>query len=307
MVGSQYKLKVAEQCLAVKGNHSEKCQHTWHRRMGHRDMDVVSVINKNDMVSGFELQDCGERIICECCLKGKLARRPFPQITERKSLQPLDLIHTDLCGPMDNPTPSGNKYIMTMIDDCTRYCVVYLLRSKSEAANKIKEYVRWVENLFNRKPRAIRSDGGGEYVGTDLLNFYKAEGIHYQFTTPYTPQQNGVAERKNRALQEMANCLLLDAGLPKRYWGEAVMTAVHLQNRLPTRAVQRTPYELWTGQKPDFKQLRVFGCEAYVHIPDVKRKKFEPKAEKLIFVGYSEHHKGFRFLNRNTAQWSGSI
>lgn len=299
-VGSQYKLKEAEECLAVKGNHHEQCQHTWHRRMGHRDMDIVSVIEKNDMVSGFEIKDCGARIVCECCLKGKLARRPFPQITERKSSQPLDLIHTDVCGPMDNPTPGGNKYLMTMIDDCTRYCVVYLLKSKSDAADKIKEYVRSVENLFGRKPRAIRSDGGGEYVGTDLLNFYKAEGIHYQFTTPYTPQQNGVAERKNRALQEMANCLLLDAGLPKRYWGEAVMTAVHLQNRLPTRAVQRTPYELWTGQKPDFKQLRVFGCQAYVHIPDAKRKKFEPKAEKLIFVGYSEHHKGYRFLNRNT-------
>lgn len=86
----------------MKDNHNEKCQHTWHHRMGLRDMDIVSIINQNDIASGFELQDCGERIICDCCFKGKLARKPFPQIPERKSLQPLNLIQTALCGSMDN-------------------------------------------------------------------------------------------------------------------------------------------------------------------------------------------------------------
>lgn len=300
-VGNQYKLKTAEQCKAVMAdNHSDRCQHTWHRRLGHRDASVLKLIKSKDLANGLDVKDCGQQLVCECCLQGKLARSPFPPVVERSSKQPLDLVHSDLCGPMEHSTPSGNKYLMTVIDDYSRFCVVYLLKSKAEAADKIREYVRWTENVFGRKPRAIRTDGGGEYTGHELLNFYKAEGIETQFTVPYSPQQNGVAERKNRSLQEMANCMLLDANLPKRYWGEAVLTAAYTQNRLPSRVVERTPYEMWTGSKPDLTRFRVFGCAAYVHIPDSKRKKFDPKAQKLVFVGYSDHHKGFRFLDRAT-------
>ncbi|KXJ80258.1 hypothetical protein RP20_CCG025870 [Aedes albopictus] len=189
---------------------------------------------------------------------------------------------------------------MTMIDDYSRFCVVFLLKSKSEAASKIEEYVRWTENIFGRKVRVVRSDGGGEYIAESLQDFYRAEGIRTQFSTPYSPQSNGIAERKNRTLQEMANCMLLDAGLPKRYWGEAIMTAAFIQNRLPSRATDRTPFELWTGSKPDFSRFRVFGCEAYVYVPDAKRKKFDAKSKKLTFVGYSDNHKGYRFVDRET-------
>lgn len=297
MAGSQYKLKITEHCTVVKGSHTDLCQHTWHRRFGHRDVNVMNIITSKGLVSGFKVKDCEERIVCECCIKGKLARKPFPPLGERRSTQLLDLVHTDLCGPMENVTPSGNKYFITLIDDHSRFCAVFLLKSKNEAEPKIREYVRWTENVFGRKPKVIRSDGGGEYIGESLQQFYKAEGIAAQYTTPYTPQQNGVAERKNRALQEMANCMLLDAGLPKCYWGEAVVTANYVQNRLPSRVVDKTPFELWTGRVPDLSELKVFGCEAYVHVPDQKRKKFDAKARKLVFVGYSTQHKGYRFLD----------
>lgn len=128
---------------------------------------------------------------------------------------------------METVTPSGNRYLMTLFDDFSRYTVVCLLKNKSEAAGKIKQYVRWVENFFGRKPLVIRSDRGGEYVNRELRKFFEAKGIHAQYTTPYSPQQNDVAERKNRSLQEMASCMLSDAGLEKIYWGEAVMTATY--------------------------------------------------------------------------------
>lgn len=300
LVGCQYKLKLAEQCLAVVKNHSVNCQHTWHRRMGHRDINVVNAIVVQGLADGIKLADCGERIVCECCLRGKLVRKPFPQVQERKSKRPLDIVHTDLCGPMEHPTPSGNKYFITLIDDFSRFCVVFLLKSKDEAAEKIMEYVRWAENIFNRKPCVLRSDGGGEYVGEKLKQFCRSEGIQQQFSTPYSPQSNGVAERKNRSLQEMASCMLLDANLPKRYWGEATLTATFIQNRLPSRAVDKTPFELWTGNKPNLTDLRIFGCEAYVRVPDAKRKKFDPRSKKLVFVGYSGCHKGYRFLDVET-------
>lgn len=108
---------------------------------------------------------------------------------------------------------------MTLIDDHSRYTVVCLLRQKSDAARCIKRYVAHVKNRFGRAPCVIRSDGGGEYANQELKEFYELEGIQAQFTTAYSPQQNGVAERKNRSLQEMATCMLLDAGLPKKYWG----------------------------------------------------------------------------------------
>lgn len=108
---------------------------------------------------------------------------------------------------------------MTLIDDYSRFTVVFLLKHKSEAAGRIKQYVRWVQNLFGRKPLVIRSDGGGEYQNRELREFFEAEGIKAQFTTPYTPQQNGVAERKNRSIQEMAICMLADASMDKLYWG----------------------------------------------------------------------------------------
>ena len=231
-----------------------------------------------------------------------MARLPFPQQSVRKSTQPLDLIHTDLCGPMSNASAGGRKYFLTLIDDYSRYLVLYLLRDKSQAKDCIKSYVRMVENKFGRKPWIIRSDRGGEFVNKELKQFYSDEGIEMQLTAGYSPEQNGVAERRNRYLQEMAMCMLLDAGLEKQYWGEAVAAAAYIQNRLPSRTVHKTPFELWSGQKPDIGHLKVFGCEAFVHVPDAKRGKMDSKAKKLIFVGYDCGSKAYRFLNKQTNQ-----
>lgn len=186
---------------------------------------------------------------------------------------------------------------MTLIDDYSRYTVVCLLRKKSDAIGCIKRYVAYVKLKFGKAPSVIRSDGGGEYVNRELKDFYEHEGIEAQYTAAYSPQQNGVAERKNRTLQEMTTCMLLDAKLGKKYWGEAVMTATYLQNRLPSRSVDTTPFERWYGKKPSLGYLRVFGSPAYVHIPDVKRSKFDSKAQKLIFVGYCSDRKAYRFLD----------
>lgn len=290
-------LRIAETSMAAtEGHHKVNCQHQWHRRLGHRDWAAAERIVE-DLATGMKVSDCGLRQVCKCCMESKSARLPFPPVVNRKASRALDIVHTDLCGPMECTTPSGNRYAMTITDDFSRFTVTYLLRHKSEAANTIKEYVKWVKNLFGRKPRVVRSDGGGEFVNKELRDFYKAEGIQQQFTTPYSPQQNGVAERKNRSLGEMATGMLVDAGLEKRFWGEAILTATYLQNRLPSRSVPRTPYELWWGKKPDLGHLRVFGSQAYVHVPDTKRKKMDSKATKLTFIGYAIEQKGYRFVD----------
>ncbi|KHJ43238.1 integrase core domain protein [Trichuris suis] len=162
----------------------------------------------------------------------------------------MDLVHSDLCGPMPTPTPSGDRCMLTLIDDHSRFTMVRLIKSKGELARVIKAYVARMKNRFGRKPIAFRTDNGKEYVGQELKSYFEDEGIEHQTTVSYTAQQNGLAERKNRSLTEIAKCMLLDAGLQNRFWGEAVRTAAYLQNHLPSRSVGKTPCEHFLGVKP---------------------------------------------------------
>lgn len=202
---------------------------------------------------------------------------------------------------MEVVTPSGNRFYMTMVDDYSRYSVIYLLKRKSDASEKLKEYCNLMKNQFGRYPKCIRSDGGGEYSDSGLKQYFADKGIVRQMSAPYSPQQNGVAERKNRYLKEMMRCMLFDSGLDKKFWGEAINTANYLQNRCPSSTVDRTPYELWNKKKPCYDYLKVFGSEAYVHVPKEKRRALDKKSEKSFFVGY-EGQKAYRFLNNKTCR-----
>uniref|UniRef100_A0AAG5D8R7 Endonuclease n=1 Tax=Anopheles atroparvus TaxID=41427 RepID=A0AAG5D8R7_ANOAO len=288
--------------LATSSHHNKACEHVWHRRFGHRDDRATDRLVKENLATGCKVNKCGVNVNCEPCLKSKSVRTSFPKESLSSTSAVMDLVHTDVCGPVETPSVSGYRYFMTMIDDHSRYCVMYLLKQKSEVANKIEEYVRMTQNMFGHKPKVIRSDQGGEYRGQKLRDFYKREGIQAQFTAGYSPQQNGVAERKNRSLVEMARCLLSDANMHQRYWAEALNTAVYLQNILPTKAAKLSPFEPWHKVKPDVKHLRVFGCNAWVHVPKEKRKKLSDTAKQLTFVGYSLEHKAYRFLDQETQQ-----
>jgi hypothetical protein len=269
------------------------CIHQWHRKMGHRDIEAVQRLSSLSDGIIIEKCDCnvGESYVCQCCLKGKMTRKPFPRESKSRAAEILDLVHSDLCGPMAVTTPSGNRYVLTLIDDFSRLTVIYLLKQKSETAGKIMEYVRMTENLCGKKMEVIRSDNGGEYTSKELREFYKAEGIQCQLTVPYSPQQNGVAERENRSLIEMTRCQLIDSGLNQKYWGEAILTANY--NRCPSKSVNTTPFEMFFKKKPDLENIQIFGSEAFVHIQKEKRKKLDCKSQKMVFVGYSPENKGW--------------
>lgn len=291
---SLYKLCLAENVCNKVG--TDKCIHSWHRRLGHRNLKDLTLMKS--MVNGMDMKDCSHKNdkLCDVCVLGKHHRDPF-LTSQSTTKQVLDLVHSDICGPMEVQTPGKKKYFLTCIDDFSRYTTVYLLERKSDASERIQEFARWVENKFGRKIKVFRSDGGGEFVNKELKEFFLKNGIEHQVTVPYSPQQNGVAERKNRTLVEMIRCMLFDAGLQKKYWGEAMLTACYLQNRQPTSGNAKTPYEKWVGNPPSVRHIRTFGCCAYAHVDKQKRQKLDPKSEKLVMVGYSDVTKGYRLLN----------
>ncbi|GBN06736.1 Retrovirus-related Pol polyprotein from transposon TNT 1-94 [Araneus ventricosus] len=198
--------------------------------------------------------------------------------------------------------------IISSQDDYSRYSMIYFLSKKGEVLSKLKEYIAMTRNKFGRTLKVLRSDNGGEYIGKEIEDFLKEQGIVHQLTVPYSPQQNGVSERKNRTLIEMTRCLLSEANLPQRFWAEAAMTATYLQNRLPTKPKGKTPYELWTNRKPNLSHIRVFGCKAYAYIQKQKRGKLDSKAVEGIFLGYDYRSKGYRiYLGDNKIMISRTV
>lgn len=302
VIGQVYKLRKPEYAYSVLPQHPEDRVHHWHARFGHRDPKVIRHLSSNNLVTGIQINDCPIKQVCECCIKGKITRNPFPQKASSTTHRPLDLLHADLYGPMLTETPGGRRYIMTLIDDYSRYTYIFLSRRKSQVTEVIKNFIQFCITQFKTKPKAFRSDLGREYVNQELNEHLKHHGIKFQHTTLYTPEQNGVAERRNRYLVEAIRTMLIDAELPNKYWGEAALTAVYLQNRLPTRERTLTPYELLLNRKSDVKHLKELGCKAYAHIPKQKRNKLNIKATECLLIGYLQDFTGYRLPERSSGK-----
>lgn len=164
-----------------------------------------------------------------------------------------------------------------------------------------KTFTNKVKTKFGYSVKILHVDNGTEYNNSQFKEFLRQEGITLENTAPYTPEQNGRAERDNRTLIESARSMIHAAKVPKYLWAEAVNTAVYILNRTPTmQAPGSTPYEIWCGGKPTLSHLRIFGCEAFVHIPNVNRTKLEAKSQKMIFVGYHNNSTNYRLFDTNT-------
>ncbi|KAG8492837.1 hypothetical protein CXB51_010063 [Gossypium anomalum] len=201
----------------------------------------------------------------------------------------------DVCGPINTQARGGFHYFITFTDDFSRYGYVYLIRHKSKALEKFKEFKNEVQNQLGKTIKTLRSDRGGEYLSLESDDLLKECGIVSQLTPPGTPQWNGVSERRNQTLLDMVRSMMSHADLPTSFWGHALETAIFTLNRVPSTSVQKTPYEMWTGKRPSMSFMKIWGCEAYV-----KRQtstKLEPKSERCIFVGYPKETKEYYFFN----------
>lgn len=298
---------VCKQSVSVATKNTGKLD-LWHQRFGHVNEAQLREMIQKDLVTGVEKVSQNEGLkFCEGCVKGKMHRQSFKPVGDIRSTRKLQLVHSDVCGPMQTESLGGHRYFVTFIDDYSRCCQVHFMKHKSEVSEKFKEFAAVTQNECGNKIGTLRSDRGGEYQSEEFENYLKKEGIRHELSVTRCPQQNGVAERLNRTLVESARAMLSHAGLSNSYWAEAIATAVYIKNRTSTSAFKAkkqkmTPYEKWYGKRPNISHLRVFGCSAFAHIPDEYRRKLDQKAEKLRFVGYSASSKGYRLYDEKTRQ-----
>jgi transposase InsO family protein len=287
-------IQIFQHCLVAKEVDSTWL---WHYRYGHLNFNGLKTLYQKNMVIGLPNITHFNKV-CEHCVVGKQHRKEFPQRSTWRAKKFLELVHSDLCGPINPSSNGGKRYFITFIDDCSRKTWVYFLQDKSEALSAFKSFRTYVENEVERTIKTLQTDRGGEFCSKEFQVFCDEHGIQRQLTAAYTPQQNGVSERKNRTILNMVRCLLTHMSVPKDFWPEAVKWSIHVLNRSPTFAVQNmTPEEAWSGRKPSVDYFRVFGCIAYAHVPDAKRKKLDDKGVKCIFLGISEHSKAYKLLN----------
>ena len=271
------------QCFISKA--SEKESILWHRRMGHISLRKMNYLVSNDLVDGVNLKTFHIGDECVSCKKGKQRKKSHPTEVKNSINLPLERLHMDLFGPVNVKSIIGELYCLVVTDDYSRFSWVMFLDSKDETFDNLMILFSKLENLYKLPIRRIRSDNGTEFRNNKMLEYCNEKGILHELSAPYTPQQNGVAERKNRTLIETARTMLGDSKLPVSFWNEVVAAACYTLNRVLTvKKFGKTCFELLHRRKPNLKWLEPFGSPCTVLDPDGK---FGAKSLEGFFVGYA--------------------
>ncbi|KAK1585961.1 hypothetical protein QYE76_016661 [Lolium multiflorum] len=271
----------------------------WHRRLAHVNMRTLQSLHKGNHIVGLmENVSFAKDRVCRACVEGKMHDSPHPSKTIISSKRILELLHVDLFGPVTHASLGAKKHCLVIVDDYSRYTWVYFLKTKDETQQIFIDFATEVQRQHNLLIMAIRSDNGSEFKNYTLNDFLSDEGIRHQYSAAYTPQQNGVAERKNRTLMDMARSMMAEYKSRYNFWAEAISTACHSSNRLYLRkGLNKTPYEILTGNKPNISYFKVFGCKCFYKIKGVRLSKFAPKALEGIFVGYGAESHTYRIFD----------
>ncbi|GAU29902.1 hypothetical protein TSUD_379930 [Trifolium subterraneum] len=269
----------------------------WHSRYGHLSIKGLNTLARKEMVKGLPpLDELNEHSVD--CLTGKQHRDAIPKQAVWRAKLKLELVHSDICGPLNPISNGGNRYFITFTDDFSRKTWIYFLKEKSSALDTFKMFKLMVEKESGCAIQNLRTDRGGEFLSTAFNDFCSNQGIKRQLTTAYTPQQNGVSERNNRTLLNMVRSMIAGRGVPKVFWPEAVKWATHIMNRSPTLSVKDiTPEETWSGIKPSVHHFRVFGCIAFAHVLDKQRTKLDDKNIKCVHLGVSDESKAYKLYD----------
>lgn len=266
----------------------------WHERLGHQNLAHVRKILKSNNI---DFKD--ENFDCDGCAFGKQHRLSFDLRLE-KATKCGEIVHADVCGPIDVDSFAGSRYFVLFKDDYSHFRLIFFMKSKEEVSGHFENVIKFIEKQCGHKMKALQSDNGTEFVNSKMKEIIDANGIHHRRSIAYTPEQNGCVERENRTIMESARSMIHAKGLDLKLWAEAAHNAVDILNRTGTSTVNgKTPYELWYGKTAQFDHFRIFGSEVYVHVPKQKRGKIDAKSKKCIFIGYDDNHKGFRVMDES--------
>ncbi|GJX83076.1 putative ribonuclease H-like domain-containing protein [Tanacetum coccineum] len=286
-------------CLVAKATLDESM--LWHRRQGHVNFKTINKLIKENLVRGLPAKRFENDQTCVACLKGKQHKASCKSKIQNSITQPLFMLHMDLFGLTFVSSLMNKKYCLVVTDDYSRFTWVFFLASKDETSSILKSFITEIENLVDKKVKIIRCDNGTEFKNRVMNEFCEKKGIKREFSVARTPQQNGVAERRNRTLIEAARTMLADSKLPTTFWAKAVNTACYVQNRvLVVKPHNKTPYELFRGRTPALSFMRPFGCHVTILNTLDHLGKFDGKSDEGFFVGYSMNSKAFRVYNIRT-------
>ncbi|GKB83941.1 putative ribonuclease H-like domain-containing protein [Tanacetum coccineum] len=286
-------------CLIAKDTLDESM--LWHRRLGHVNFKTINKLVKENLVRGLPTKRFENDQTCVACFKGKQHKASCKSKVQNSITQPFLMLHMDLFSPTFVSSLMNKKYCLVVTDDYSRFTWVFFLASKDETSGILKSFITEIENLVDKKVKIIICDNGTKFKNRVMSEFCEKKGIKKEFSVARTPQQNGVAERRNRTLIEAARTMLADSKLPTTFWAEAVNTACYVQNRvLVVKPHNKTPYELFRGRTPALSFMRPFRCHVTILNTLDYLGKFDGKSDEGFFVRYSLNSKDFRVYNIRT-------
>ncbi|GJS95644.1 retrovirus-related pol polyprotein from transposon TNT 1-94 [Tanacetum coccineum] len=290
-----------ESCFFDKA--SKNLNWLWHKRLAHLNFKTINKLEKQNLVVGLPSLVYSKDRPCSSCEKGKHHRASFKTKQTFSIKKCLHLLYMDLCRPVTPRSTNHEKYTLVIVDEYSRYTWVYFLKKKSQAPETIMSFIKRVENQNDIKVKQLRTNNGTEFRNSIIVNFCNEKGISQNFFSPYTPEQNGVGERKNRTLIEVVRTMLSGSVFSKQYWTEAVTTACYTQNRSTiVKRHLKTFYEIFCKRIPNISFLHVFGCPVYIHNHKDHLGNFDDKANDGYLLGYSLVSKAFRVFNTRRQQ-----
>ncbi|GKB90412.1 retrovirus-related pol polyprotein from transposon TNT 1-94 [Tanacetum coccineum] len=266
----------------------------WHHRLSHLNFDSINLLSKNDIVIGLPKLKFIKDHLCSSCELGKAKQKSFYTKTTPSSKIRLQLLHMDLCGPMQVESINGKKYVLVIVDDYSRYTWTYFLRSKDETPEVLIDFLKIVQRGLHAQVRTVRTDKGTEFWNKTLHAYLDQEGIEHQTSTARTPEQNCVVERQNRTLVEAAQTMLSAAKVPLYFWAEVIETTCFTQNRsLVIPRHEKTPYHIINGRKSSVKFFHIFSSLCYIVRDGENLDKIKEKGDECIFLGYSTQSRAY--------------